>query len=109
MQTKLYDSIMSLPLRILFIEPTFRHLIYRLTTYCPLEGHIEIQVRPREIFLLQSCAVPKILPCPGSQAASRDDLMATAFIPKDYSRNLDLVFDCPVSLANLYHFFILFP
>lgn len=50
MQTKLYDSIMFVPLRILFIEPTFTHLIYRLTTYCPLEGHIEIQVRPQRNF-----------------------------------------------------------
>ena len=34
-----------------------------LTTYCPLlEVHIEIQVRPPREILLQSCAVPKILP-----------------------------------------------
>ena len=32
-----------------------------LTTYCPLEIHIEFKWDPREI-LLQSCAVPKILP-----------------------------------------------
>lgn len=55
MQTKLYDSIMFVPLRILFIEPTFTHLIYRLTTYCPLEGHIEIQVRPQRDFAAVLC------------------------------------------------------
>ena len=32
-----------------------------LTTHCPLEVHIEFKWDPREI-LLQSCAVPKILP-----------------------------------------------
>ena len=102
----------TLPILCLFIGWTFWHLIYRLTTSDNVLSIIGSSHRNSSETPERFCC--SLVLCrryfrPGSQAASRDDLMATAFIPKDYSRNLDLVFDCPASLVNLCHFFILFP